>query len=282
MTARSTRGPDLSGGRRLVLDGPLGTELAARGVATELPLWSAAALEAAPEIVEAIHRDYARAGAEVHTANTFRTQPRWLGDRFERLARRAVASARRAAPAGFVAGSLAPVEDCYRPDLSPGAAARGEHRALAEVLADAGADLALCETFPVAEEAWVAVEEARAAGLTTWLALTAGPGADLMTPRAMRRAAEGAVERGAACVLVNCVPARASLPFLEALEGLPVPLGVYANAGEPDERIGWRSAPEPGAARYRAYAERWWARGAQVVGGCCGTGPAHVRALASR
>jgi S-methylmethionine-dependent homocysteine/selenocysteine methylase len=138
----------------------------------------------------------------------------------------------------------------------------------------------LCETFPVAEEAWVAVEEARATGLVTWLALTAGPGADLMTPRAMRRAAEGAVERGAACVLVNCVPASATEPFLAALEGLPVALGAYANAGAPDERIGWRSASEPGAATYLAYAERWWARGAQVIGGCCGTGPAHVRALA--
>ena len=54
-----------------LLDGPMGTELAARGVMTELPLWSAAAIDAAPEVIAAIHRDYADAGATVHTANTF-------------------------------------------------------------------------------------------------------------------------------------------------------------------------------------------------------------------
>ncbi len=277
-TAR--RIPALGEGARVVLDGPVGTELAARGVATELPLWSASALATAPEVIRAIHRDYARAGAVVHTANTFRTQPRWMGDAFEAAARLAVALAREAAPGATVAGSLAPVADCYRPDRSPGAGARGEHRALAEVLADAGADLLLCETFPCAEEAWVAVEEARATGLETWLALTAGPSADLMTPAAMRRAAEGAAERGASCVLVNCVPATVTELFLEALEGLPVALGAYANAGSPDDRIGFRPADAPSAARYAALAERWWARGARVVGGCCGTGPLHVRAVA--
>lgn len=285
--------PALERGVSVVLDGPLGTELSARGIRTELPLWSASALTEAPEVVRAIHRDYARAGATVHTANTFRTQPRHMGEAFEAAARLAVTLAREAvepaeAAAGAarltraaVAGSIAPVEDCYRPDLSPGAAARLEHRALAQVLADAGADLLLCETFPSAEEAWVAVEEALATGLTTWLALTAGPSADLLTPRAMRRAAEGAVERGVSCVLVNCVPPSATERFVAALEGLPVALGAYANAGSPDELVGWRSAGEPSARRYCAFAERWRARGAQVIGGCCGTGPAHVRALAA-
>ncbi len=286
MDASPRNVPALDRGERVVLDGPLGTELAARGVRTDLPLWSASALSVAPEVVRAIHRDYAEAGAVVHTANTFRTQPRHMGEAFEAAARLAVALAREAVdavrPRASVAGSIAPVEDCYRPDLSPGAAARLEHRALAEALADAGADLLLCETFPCAEEAWVAVEEARATGLTTWLALTAGPGADLLTPRAMRRAADGAVERGASCVLVNCVPASATEAFLAALEGLPVAIGAYANAGAPDERIGWRPADEPSALRYLAFAERWWARGAQVVGGCCGTGPAHIRAIAGR
>jgi S-methylmethionine-dependent homocysteine/selenocysteine methylase len=51
MQTRTPGGLDLSKGARLVLDGPLGTELAARGVATELPLWSASALGTAPDVV---------------------------------------------------------------------------------------------------------------------------------------------------------------------------------------------------------------------------------------
>ena len=60
----------------VILDGPMGTELLARGVPTPTPGWSAHALDAAPEVVASIHRDYAAAGAVVHTTNTFRTKSR--------------------------------------------------------------------------------------------------------------------------------------------------------------------------------------------------------------
>src|SRR4051812_3649057 len=79
-----------------ILDGPVGTELAARGVLTRLPLWSAHAIDEAPETLAAVHAAYARGGAEVHTAATFRTQPRAMGPAFESAARRAVAIARAA------------------------------------------------------------------------------------------------------------------------------------------------------------------------------------------
>ena len=267
----------------VLLDGPMGTELTARGVTTELPAWSAAALDEAPEVVAEIHRDYVDAGATVHTANTFRTQPGIVPDRWAVLARRAVRLARAVVPAGQrVAGSIAPIADCYRPDRSPGEAARGAHRALCRVLADAGADLLLCETFPSVPEAWVAVEEAVATGLPTWLSLTAGPSADLLAPDAVRRGAEGAVARGASAVLINCVPAVDTLRFVEAIADLGVPFGAYANAGSPDARIGWAASAEPGAEAYAELAEGWVAAGATLIGGCCGTGPAHLRALRGR
>lgn len=264
-----------------VLDGPVGTELSARGVDTALPLWSAAALLDRPEVVADIHRDYAAAGATVHTANTFRTRRRTMPDGWDRAARLAVRIAREAVPAGHrVAGSLAPLEDCYRPDLSPADPAP-EHVELAAVLAEAGCDLLLCETFPHAPEALVAVEAAVATGLPTWLSLTAGPSADLMTVEALRDAARGGVDRGAQAVLVNCTPATECERFVEALAGLGVPFGAYANAGAADDAIGWRASPEPGAAKYARIARRWVALGATLVGGCCGTGPAHVAALAA-
>lgn len=265
-----------------LLDGPLGTQLNVRGIATDLPLWSAAAIDAAPDVIKAIHRDYADAGATVHTANTFRTKRRTAGDDWERLVRDAVAIARRAVPESHcVAGSIAPLEDCYRPDLSPGADSRTEHRELAEVLADAGCNRLLCETFPHLVEAVVAVEEAVRTGVTTWVALTAGPNADLLTPREMARAARHAVDAGAAAVLVNCVPAIDTLRFVEALtdEQLGVPIGAYANAGRPDDKIGWQSSPRPGAVAYAELAEQWIDAGATLVGSCCGTGPEHIAAL---
>src|SRR6185436_730655 len=129
--------------------------------------------------------------------------------------RRAVAIARAAVPAGHrVAGSLAPLEDCYRPDLSP-ADPRAEHRELARALAAAGVDLLLCETFPHVGEALIAVEEAVATGIATWVSFTAGPEANLLFPDDVARGAREAAARGAQAVLVNCVPAARTLEFVE-------------------------------------------------------------------
>lgn len=265
--------------RVTLLDGPVGTELLARGVATPLPRWSAAAIDSHPATLAAIHAAYAAAGATVHTANTFRTRRRQVGGEWRRLANAAVEIARNAVPSGqWVAGSLAPLEDCYRPDLSPDHP-REEHRELARALAAAGVDLLLCETFPHVGEALVAVEECVATGVETWVSFTAGPDSSLLTPAAIRDGARAAVERGARAVLVNCIPAVDALRFVEAVAGFGVPFGAYANAGAPEDGMGWRaeaSAPE----RYAELARTWAAAGATLLGSCCGTGPGHIAALA--
>ena len=229
------------------LDGPMGTELAARGVPTPLPAWSAGALDSHPDVVADIHRAYAAAGATVHTTNTFRTQRRLFPERWAELAHRAVRLTRDAVPAGHrVAGSLAPLEDCYSPERSPPDPGP-EHRELARVLAQAGCDLLICETFPHLGEALAAVEQAVTTGLETWVAFTAGPEADLLTPGDVAAGARAAARLGAAAVLVNCVPATRTLPYVKALAGVGVPFGAYANAGAPDDAIGWR--PKPGSTR---------------------------------
>jgi S-methylmethionine-dependent homocysteine/selenocysteine methylase len=270
-----------------LLDGPLGTELAARGVSTPLPLWSAAAIDAAPEIIAEIHRDYAKAGATVHTANTFRTKRRTAGEDWLRLTNEAVRIARQNVPQQHrIAGSISPLEDCYHPERSPGRLSRPEHREMAEALAAADCDLLLCETFPNLEEAVVAVEEAVRTGVATWLALTAGPDSNLLTPAQMVLGARQAVSLGASAVMVNCTPATDTLRFIEALQAarLGVPIGAYANAGSVDEQVGWQSSgaiasKAKGAALYCELAKQWIASGATLIGGCCGTTPAHIAAL---
>ncbi len=241
--------------------------------------WSAYAIDSAPQEIAAIHRDYASAGATVHTANTFRTKHRSVGDEWERMATEAVRIARTAVPAAHrVAGSIAPLEDCYRPDLSPAEGGRLAHRELAEVLAAAGVDILLCETFAHVGEAIVAVEESVRTGVETWLALTAGPEANLLDPSEMAAAARRAVEAGAAAVLVNCTPARQTVAFVQSIaaENVRVPIGAYANAG----RIGWQSNDPVHLRTYSAEAQRWIDAGATLIGGCCGTTPAQIASIA--
>ena len=116
-------------GRPLVLDGAMGTELDRRGVDTGLPLWSAGALLGSPGTVRQIHDDYIDAGADIITGDTFRTTRRTflragLPDRSAELTSLAVRLARESIAAHpeagvLLAGSMAPLEDCYRPDRSP-------------------------------------------------------------------------------------------------------------------------------------------------------------------
>lgn len=271
-----------------ILDGPLGTELEARGVATPLPVWSAAALESAPEVVAEIHSDYAAAGATIHTTNTFRTRPDVLGDDWKRWARRAVELVRESVPAGhLVAGSIAPLADCYSPELSPAdrdpVGTRERHAELARLLAAAGCDVILCETFPHVGESLLALEAAVASGVEAWVGWTPGPEGDLLTPDQLDEAAERALDRGARGLFVNCVATELAAPYVEVLgrraAGRGLTVGVYANAGCPDSASGWESHAVD-IDGYLASARRWIELGANVVGGCCGTSPRLVRALA--
>jgi S-methylmethionine-dependent homocysteine/selenocysteine methylase len=267
------------------MDGAVGTELAQRGVATDGPRWSANAILSAPDVLRAIHRDYAAAGATVHTAATFRTKRRAAGAEWEALTQTGVALARAAIPAFHrVAGSLAPLEDCYRPDLAPTdrALLAREHGEFARALVAAGVDLLLAETFASPAEAIAATEACVATGTETWAALTAGPNGDLLTPEALADAARRCADAGASAVLVNCVAASKTREYVEALARplirLGIRFGAYANAGARDEGIGW-GAGSDGSARYAALARSWLDAGATILGGCCGTGPAHIEAL---
>src|SRR6187402_1395215 len=96
----------------LILDGPTGTELERRGLRLPAPAWSARAVIERPELLLAIHADYAAAGADVHTACTFRTTATALAGtphaaRWRELCVRAVALCREGAgPGALVAGSI--------------------------------------------------------------------------------------------------------------------------------------------------------------------------------
>ncbi len=285
----------------LLLDGAIGAALAARGARLDGPAWSARVTWEQPELLSELHREYAQAGARVHSANTFRSTVSALGawrdaggprvDAAE-LTARAVNLARTAVPPEHrVAGCLAPERDCYEP-ADVGSRTRRHHRLHVELLAHAGVDLILCETFMSGAELLVAVEEAAATGLPVWAALSAGVAAQGMLPRELAAAAREAVHAGAAAVLVNCTPASRTLLYVLELAELGVPFGAYANAGAAEDRLGhladWGTpAPRPEDARaqaqaYAALAQTWVDAGATLVGGCCGTSPTHVGALAQR
>jgi S-methylmethionine-dependent homocysteine/selenocysteine methylase len=276
----------------LVLDGATGTELERRGAATGLPLWSARALVDAPELVEAIHWDYVAAGADLLTANTFRTQRRTLarggiGHLAAALTRSAVASARRAALGCAVdrpvcvVGSAPPLEDCFRPDLVPDDdALLREHAEHAEHLAAAGVDGILVETMNSSREAVAASRAARDTGLPVLVSFVCRDDARLLSGEPLARALERLEAIAPDALLVNCLPASKVDACIAVLREAARPFGVYANLGAPSEDGGHDEALEPDA--LAELAAVWRNAGATLLGGCCGTTPAHTFAMVQR
>jgi S-methylmethionine-dependent homocysteine/selenocysteine methylase len=277
--------------RPLLLDGPLGTELNRRGVSTDLPLWSAWGLVRAPDVVSSIHAEYAAAGADVLTTNTFRTQRRscaraGLEDRTTELTALAVRLARQAAAAVghpcWVAGSMAPLEDCYSPDLTPRPAElASEHGEVAEQLAGLGVDLILVETMPTMREAEAATRAAAATGLPVLTGFTCDARGRLLSGRSVTRAAAAVEAAGASGLMINCTAADIlEAPLRELRAATDLPTGAYGNVGHAEETIGWAATEVIDPGSYVEYARGWLEAGAMLVGSCCGTTPDHTRALA--
>lgn len=276
--------------RPLVLDGATGTELERLGAPTSLPLWSATALWKCPELLEGVHRAYAEAGVDLLTANTFRTRRRTLaatglGSQAAELTRRAVRLARRAAQAvgaraPLVLGSAAPLEDCYRPDLVPDAATlAAEHAEHVENLVRAGVDAVLFETLNTVREARAAACAAHSAQIPFLVAFVCDTGARLLSGEALGAALEAVLPQAPLAVAVNCLPPSAVDACLPTLRSCGSPFGVYANLGTPDDATGFRRSEETEPADFARHTGSWLDAGARLVGGCCGTTPAHLRAV---
>ena len=276
----------------LVLDGAMGTELQRRGVDTGLPLWSANALMVHPETVLQIHQEYITAGADIITTNTFRTTRRTfrrarLPDRSRQLAAQAVKLAQRARDAFpereiLIAGSIAPLEDCYRPDLVPAEQnLLEEHTELARRLAEAGVDFILVETMNMIREAYTACQAAKTTGKEVVVSFICDQGGNLYGGEPLDLAVRTLSELQPTAFSLNCVSPRYLKRPLQTLRtATTLPCAVYANVGVPGNTNGeWEFTLDILEDEYARYAREWRHGGASVIGGCCGTTPEYIRRI---
>jgi homocysteine S-methyltransferase len=292
----------------VILDGALATELERRGADLRDPLWSARLLLEAPERIRQLHLDYYAAGADVATSASYQAS-------FEGFARRgldaaAAAQAMRlsvtlaceardrfwadpAARAGrerpLVAASVGP----YGATRHDGSEYRGDygldvealiafHRPRLAALASAGADLLACETLPCRDEA-VALARllAEFPDVQAWVSFSCRDGERVSQGEPFAQCVD-AVEGCAQVVAVgvNCTAPQhiASLIAIAAARTAK-PIVVYPNSGERyDPASGcWQGSSDP--ATLASLASAWYRLGARLIGGCCRTTPADIRAL---
>lgn len=282
----------------MLLDAAMGSDLDRRGLPTTLPLWSAVGLLERPDLVRQIHLDNLLAGADIITTNSFRTTGRTLraagmeaarSGELDALAVRLAAEARVAGgrPEALIAGSIAPLEDCYLPVFeTPADVALAEHREQARSLASSGVDLLMVETMPTSAEAAIALQAAVETGLPATVGFVCapldGPGAPvrLLSGETLAEAVRVVEPLGPAAILVNCATPDVIGAALDEVARLtPLPRGGYANVGHTDGDVGWSPAGGMPGEAYADAVRPWLANGARVVGGCCGTHPEHTAAL---
>jgi S-methylmethionine-dependent homocysteine/selenocysteine methylase len=292
-------------GEVVLLDGAVGSELVRRGVR-----WRWHGLRTNADEVRALHEEYLAAGAEVIRTNTFQLNHRTylnvfrnrdhmrhigapsLETRATELLKRAVVLAQearaRAGREAAIAGVMAPLEHCFRPDLAPPAdQARREHGEIAATLAAAGVDLLLLESMNTIGEACAAAEAARSTGLAVWASFVLGPEGDILSGESLADGVRALEARGVELVAVNCAPPDDVTTAVARVRAATTgPIGAWAHIGKFDPPS-WKFEFHPQftqtedwpPARYAERARAWRAAGAQLLGGCCGTTPHHIRAL---
>jgi methionine synthase I (cobalamin-dependent) len=225
-----------------------------------------------PEIVRQIHADYVKAGAHIIRTNTFganavQLRPYGLSNRVNEINWQAAQLARQAAKDAFVAGSVGPLgifssdgehqcidrEDCFRTQIG--------------ALLEGGVDLIFLEAFRDIDELLVALHVKQSLHHCPAICSLAARDDGLISGSvSLEVAFEKLVRHDAEVLGVNCINgADVVLRLVERLVPSELPLAVYPNAlsAEAFARLGV------------ALAER----GVRIIGGCCGTTPAHIAAL---
>src|ERR1700677_1476063 len=287
---------DIFAARPVLADGAMGTVLYARGIFIsrcydELNLSD-------PGLILSIHEEYLQSGAEILETNTFganrfRLARHGLAGKVAeintagvRLARQAVEHLRdKQAGEAWVAGSVGPLgvrlEPLGKTGLDEARAAFAEQ---ISALAGAGVDMLIIETMPALNEAQQALIAARemAPNLPVLVMVTVDDESNCLDGSSPQQAAARLTEWGAQAIGVNCSTGPATV--LTAIESMrkatTVPLAAMPNAGMPravEGRNIYLCSPEYMA----SFARKAIAAGAQIVGGCCGTTPNHIRAMRS-
>jgi homocysteine S-methyltransferase len=288
----------------VLLDGALATELEQRGANLNDSLWSAKLLTENPDLIRQVHYDYILAGANIITTASYQAsytgfllrgysenQARALMQLSVQLAReareQACADADIAIPP-LIAASIGP----YGAFLADGSEYTGHygltkealmdfHRPRIQVLLDSGADLLACETIPCIEEAsaLIALLETMP-NAKAWLSFSCQNGHQTCQGDDFAACIEQVQDcKQVVAVGINCTAPQ----YIESLVRIAAkvtdkPIVVYPNKGETYDAVEkcWHTIGQD-IEPFVVYAQRWYAAGARLIGGCCRTRPQDIR-----
>jgi homocysteine S-methyltransferase len=293
----------LAAGDVIILDGATGTELQRRGAPMDEAAWCGPATLTNDRLLTEIHADYIAAGANVITANTFASSrlmlaKAGLADRVREINERAVAIALRARDTAtdgatvVVAGSLSHMVPLPKgsaavdpAQLPSDAEIEDALHELAEILKDSGCELILLEMMYHPGRVRAALRAARATKLPIWFGASARRGRNgsavsfLQTEELPLVAVAGLIpQSGIDAAGIMHTGAEVMGYALEVIRRhFKGPLMAYPDSGY-FEMPDWRFVDIIAPQRFEAFCRTWIAAGVQIIGGCCGLTPDHIRA----
>ena len=276
-----------------ILDGAIGTELIARGETLPDHIWSAEINQSNPQLLLNIHKEYIKAGADYIIANTFRTTARAYQktglsnieaqNASKTSMKSAITMAKKAAFSYQdikVLGSIAPLEDCYSPELFPGfEIAKNEYYTIANQLKDGGVDGYIIETMNNILEIQACLEIVQDFKIPTWISLNLFNNYQIKSKETLESTIDMISDFNIDYILLNCNPLERTNQGMKILSKKFSRWGIYPNLG-----IG---EPSPSGVINNYYSDQEFLSlcenaidlGASVVGGCCGTRPIHIKLL---
>ena len=289
----------------ILLDGGVSTEMQKRGVSMDDDVWSGIAHMTHPEITLEVHEDYIRAGAQVITANTYSTARHVLesidlGDQVRSINQEAVKLARIARDnvaddEVWVAGSISSMAPFNNEEeVAVGESIESNYREMAEILAESGVDLFIVEMMRETENSILVIESALSTGLPVWIGysvMMAEDGKSVINWRwknvkskypkgNFEELVKATAHLGGDAAGIMHSQVRDTEPALEVMSRYwHGPKLAYAETGtleKPDWNFKEICSPE----KYSEVLKGWISNhGVQILGGCCGTGPEHIRHL---
>jgi len=280
----------------LFLDGAMGTQLMAKGI--EPGKCNEYLNVESPKIILDIHRSYFQAGSDAVLTNTFGANEitlarHNLADKVEQINRAAVKIARQAAGRDkYVIGDIGPCGDFLKPlgILEP-ERLKDAFAKQAKALCDGGVDGFIIETMTAVDEAKVAVEAVKSvcplAVFVSFAFDAAGSDFRTMMGASVETIVSEFSTLGVKAIGFNCGTLKMEQysllaeRFVKLLAGKNILLLAEPNAGKP-ELIGDRAVYKIGDEEFAEWLARIHKAGAAIIGGCCGTGPEHIKAMVQK
>ena len=277
-----------------LLDGAMGSEFIRRGIKLPNHIWSANVNIEAEEIIYQVHKDYVKTGVSYLTTNTFRSTKRSYiktglnANDATLLAKNSLINAaniaKKAGNDCKILGSIAPLEDCYKPEDFPGKdIAFKEFSEIGEWFSKTNIDIFLLETMNSIIETETCISAIKKHNIPIWVSLILKDSKTLLSGESLLEAINMLKKHNIQTMLINCTPLHITMESLDTIsDNWNKRWGIYPNLGIGDPSPTGDIKTIHSNDNFIKLIYKAIEKGATLIGGCCGSTPQHISFLNSK